>query len=121
MLFSVTLAKGDKFAGQEDIMLPGYVTIQPRARAAFDSLPASEQDSILAKFRSLAETCPEGWAEHGARPINDEEWPYVLRATDSLVVFFSRSAGTFVIEDLVRRETLERFFRPKKVPAGSHE
>jgi hypothetical protein len=99
-------------------MLPKYLTIQSRARPAFDSLSTHEQDSVLAKFRALSETPPERWPDHGARRINDEEWPYVLRATESLVVFFSQAAGVFVIEDLVRRETLDRFFVPRKVPAG---
>src|SRR5205085_927933 len=86
-----------------EFMLPEYLTVQRRARGAFDSLSSHERDSIFAKFRALSEIPSERWPEYGARRTNDDHWPYLLRATESLLVFFSYDGAMFVIEDLVRQ------------------
>src|SRR4051794_8687529 len=98
-------------------MLPDYLTINSRAVTAFDMLPERERCQVLAGFQKLHGTPPERWEELGVRRIDDESWPYILIANDSLRVFFSVTSDQFVIEDFVRREYLERYFSPRKEPA----
>lgn len=93
------------------------LTIQSRARGAFESLSPEDRDAVQAKFLALSQTPSIDWPAHGVRRL-DDPWTYVARVTDSLLAFFTTDAGRFQIEDFVRQETLDRYFTPRKTPVG---
>jgi hypothetical protein len=98
-------------------VLPDNVTIDRRALLAFDSLTPQEQEAVASKFRALAKAPVEEWGRLGVRQLDHSDWTHFLAVDSSLRVFFSVEAESFIIQDFVRQETLDRYFRPAATPA----
>jgi hypothetical protein len=90
-------------------MLPDFVVVHRRALTALDILSEAERTALAAKFTALHNLPATDWAREGV--LRAKPPVHFVRVDDNLVAFFSQLPdGGFLIEDVVRPETLERFF-----------
>jgi hypothetical protein len=90
------------------------VTVDPRTITGWYALPGPTQQQILDTLAELASQAPEQWPANVARHLPTSEPWYVLFAPNDLLVIFRRTEQEGItILDLVLRETVERYFRPK--------
>jgi len=93
-------------------MAPDFVSIHRRALPAVDLLSEVEREAVWQKFRILHTLPRDRWASEGVRRASGDPVIYLVNATPSRVVFFSVPAdGAFLLEDFVRQEMLDRYFR----------
>jgi hypothetical protein len=88
-----------------------HLNVNSRAFLAWSALTRKERDALEAAIGRLA-TLPLGrWPQAGGVPLESEEPLYMVRVDDSLraIVRPAPRGGPEVL-DLVRHETLERFF-----------
>jgi hypothetical protein len=83
-----------------------------RALAAYSVLTAAERDALERAVAPLIDLPEERWSRAGAVRLESAEPLYLVRVDDSLrAIVRPREGGQPEVEDLVRHETLERFFK----------
>ena len=95
-------------------METAHVTVHHRARIAVDAISDSEREAVFQALEALSAVPPEQWPQPEPQRLDTKPPVYALRVTPELDVFFSLTEpGHLQIEDFVRPETLERYFRPR--------
>jgi hypothetical protein len=94
-------------------METAHVTVHRRARIAVDLLSDAERKAVFQTLETLSTVPPEQWPQPEPQRLKAKPPLYALRVTPDLDVFFSiTEPGQLLIEDFVRPETLERYYKP---------
>jgi hypothetical protein len=87
-------------------------TLHRRALLAYSTLTRPERDALETVLAPLAGQPEERWRTAGATRLESAEPLYVVRVDDSLrAIIHPTPGGPPEVLDLVRHETLERFFK----------
>ncbi len=87
-------------------------TVNSRALLGYTSLKGKERKALVSALNTLAELPENKWDSAGAIRLGSPEPLYLLRLGDSLrVIVQPTSGGQPELNDLFRRETVERFFK----------
>src|SRR5438105_607161 len=91
--------------------MPSTVKVHRRAGPALDALSDADRRQVLEAVEQLQETEPDRWSKEKVVRLSDNQPVYLLRASPSLRVFVGYSGENGIeILDIVRQETLERFW-----------
>lgn len=88
-----------------------HFTVHRRALLAHNTLTAAERDALETALAPLSDLPEEQWGTVGAVRLESSEPLYMLRVDKSLRAIVRPTGGAPEVLDLVRHETLERYFK----------